>query len=181
MKAENLKANQQQDKQNQSRALRAPRDSGDANANQTPMSQASGAAKRLAQFIGSAEMESILCACRGEESAFFKSKLVELAGIVDSMPTTYETDGMGDQATAWLHYFTPAGDFYVTERDQEEEQLQAFGLACIYEDELGYISICELIECGAELDLYWTPKSLGQVKAEWLLSDANYVGHPMHY
>lgn len=147
----------------------------------TPLSQAAGAAKRLARFINPSELEVIGNACRGEEGEFFKSKLVELAELIGSMPVTYETDGMGDKAVAWLHYFTPAGDFYITERDVEEEQQQAFGLACIYEDELGYINIVELVEAGAELDLYWTPKTLGQVKVERLMSDANYAGHPMHY
>lgn len=147
---------------------------------QTPLSQAGRAAYLLRGFIGYAEMNTIGAACHGEEGEFWKAKLVELAQIVETMPTTYETDGQGDNAIAFLHYFTPAGDFYITERDQEEEQLQAFGLACIYEDELGYISIKELIEAGAELDLYWTPKTLGMVKAERLMSDVNYPGNPMH-
>ncbi len=181
MQTENLKANQQQDKQNQSRALRAPRDSDDMGANQTPLSQAAGAARRLTRFINPAELEVINSATRGEEGEFWRSKLVELAETVCTMPTTYQTDGTGDAAVAYLHYFTPAGDFYVTERDSFEEQIQAFGLACIYEDELGYINIAELIKCGAELDLYWTPKTLGQVKTERLMSDTNYTGHPMHY
>jgi hypothetical protein len=65
-----------------------------------------------------------------------------------------------------LHYFHPAGfDFYITERDMEDEQLQAFGLAVVHEAELGYISIEELKEVGCELDMYWTPKKLGLVKA----------------
>ena len=153
----------------------------DALKSQTPMSQVARAAYLLRGFINPAEMETIGHACHGEEGEFYKAKLVELAELVSSMPTTYETDGQGDQAMAFLHYFTPAGDFYITERDQEEEQLQAFGLACIYEEELGYISIKELVEAGAELDLYWTPKTLGQVKAERLMGDVNYAGHAMHY
>jgi hypothetical protein len=148
---------------------------------QTPILQSAAAARRLHKFINPAELEVIDNAVRGEEGEFFKNKLVELAGIVDNMPVTYQTDGQGDQAMAWLHYFTPGGDFYITERDQEEEQLQAFGLACIWEEELGYINIIELIEAGAELDLYWTPQTLGQVKAERLMSDVNYTGHSMHY
>ena len=46
-----------------------------------------------------------------------------------------------------------------------EGQIQAFGLANLgYGAELGYICIKELIEHGIELDLYWTPKTLGEVK-----------------
>ena len=147
----------------------------------TPMSQVVAAARTLQRFITPAELETIGSACRGEEREFFKAKLVELADLVGSMPVTYETDGQGDQATAFLHYFTSDCDWYIVERDSEEEQHQAFGLACIWEQELGYISIQELIEAGAELDLYWTPKTLGQVKAERLMQNVNYVGHPMHY
>lgn len=145
------------------------------------MLDASAAAKRLQKFINAQELEVIGNACRGEEREFYKAKLVEMANIVATMPTTYETDGQGDAAVAYLHYFTQDCDWYITERDREEEQLQAFGLACIWEVELGYISIQELIGAGAELDLHWTPKTLGQVKAERLMSDVNYTGHPMHY
>lgn len=159
----------------------APREAHQPDAFKTPMSQVIAAVKAIKNFISPAELEVLGNACRGEEREFFKAKLVEWAGIVDSMPTTYETDGMGDAAIVWLHYFTPAGDFYVTERDELEEQHQAFGLACMYEDELGYINIAELIDVGAELDLYWSPKSIGQVKDERLTSDTNYTGHPMHY
>lgn len=147
----------------------------------TPMAQVAAAARSLARFINPAELETIGNACRGEEREFYKAKLVELAGVVDSMPTIYETDGQGDQAVAHLHYFTSDCDWYITERDQEEEQHQAFGLACIWEEELGYISIAELIEAGAELDLYWTPKTLLKIKTERVMSDVNYVGHPSHY
>jgi hypothetical protein len=58
----------------------------------------------------------------------------------------------------WLHYFTHGGDYWITERDMASEQLQAFGLADIgYGPELGYISIVELLENGAELDLHYSP------------------------
>jgi hypothetical protein len=47
-------------------------------------------------------------------------------------------------------------------------QLQAYGLADLYGDggELGYISILDLIRHNVELDLYWTPKTLNEVRAE---------------
>lgn len=147
----------------------------------TPMSQVITAAQTLQRFITPQELEVLGNAVRGEEGEFWKAKLVELAELVSSMPCTYQTDGQGDKAIAWLHYFTPSSDFYITERDESNEQHQAFGLAVIWEEELGYISISELLECGVELDLYWTPCTLSQVKAERLMSDTNYTGHPMHY
>lgn len=184
MKTENLNTNQQQDKQNPP-PFAAPAGSDDMGNKQkqlpTPMSQVIVAVRTIKNFITPSELEVIGNAVRGEEGEFWKAKLVELGELVGSMPTTYQTDGQGDAAVAFLHYFTPDCDWYVTERDSEEEQLQAFGLACIWESELGYISIAELIECGVELDLYWSPKTLAQVKAERTMQDVNYVGHPMHY
>ena len=82
------------------------------------------------------------------------------------MPKTYATDGQGDQAIAHLHYFTGGCDWYITETDCENAQHQAFGLACIHEDELGYISIVELLRCRAELDLYFKPTTLAAIRAK---------------
>ena len=103
----------------------------------------------------------------GEEGAFFSEKLDELHMLVDTMPKTYGQDGMGDEAVAYLHYFKNGADWYITERDMEDEQLQAFGLADLFGDggELGYISIEELKSVGAEFDLYWTPKTLRRVSS----------------
>jgi len=57
-------------------------------------------------------------------------------------------------------------DWYITERDMETDQLQAFGLANLgYGGELGYISIEELKSSNVEIDLHWTPKTLREVKA----------------
>ena len=96
----------------------------------------------------------------GEESQFFVDKIIEIARTVSTMPKTYETDGQGGEAIVRLHYFTAGFDWYITERDVEEGQLQAFGLACMSEKELGYISIVELLLNGAELDLYFVPKAI---------------------
>ena len=143
--------------------------------------QAAYALGKLRPFLSAAQL-SIFDEMRfSEERQFFFDKAVELAETTETMPTTYQTDGQGDQAVAFLHYFTSDCDWYITERDESFEQLQAFGLACIWEEEVGYISIQELIEAGAELDLYWTPKTLGQVKAERQMQDVNSVCHPMHY
>jgi hypothetical protein len=174
-------ANNQSKQQINTAALRGTREAHQPDEFLTLISQTSTAARRLKQFISPAELKTIGNACKGAEGEFFMAKLIELAELVGSMPTTYQTDGMGDSAIAYLHYFTPAADFYITERDHQRDQQQAFGLSIIWEEELGYISISELINVGAELDLYWTPKSLGQVKAERQMADVNSVCHPMHY
>ena len=134
--------------------------------NTTPSLTRKDAAHSIAQlrgFIGTAQLQAIGLVCYSEEKQFMFEKLAEMAGIITTMPRTYETDGQGQQAIAQLHYFTGGCDWYITERDQESEQLQAFGLANLgYGGELGYISIVEILESGAELDLYWTPKPISQ-------------------
>jgi hypothetical protein len=107
-------------------------------------------------------------ACRGEEREWFKAKFITLAHLFDVMPRTYDTEGGGDEAIVHLHYFMGSADWYITERDQEVAQLQAFGLADLFGDggELGYICILELIREGVELDLHWRPRTLREVKAE---------------
>lgn len=135
--------------------------------------EAVNALKTLNGFIGSSQLQAIGHACRGEEKQFFFDKLVSLGQLVSTMPKTYEQDGLGDQAIVSLHYFTGACDWYITERDVDtdgEGQIQAFGYANLGDDEcaeLGYISIVELIANGVELDLYFTPQSLGAVKSKY--------------
>ncbi|MDC8446084.1 MAG: hypothetical protein LV471_09200 [Nitrosomonas sp.] len=119
----------------------------------------------LKQFIGKSQLSAIGMGIRGEEGQFFKDKLIEIANVIQTMPKTYGQDGMGDKAIAYLHYFKGGGDWHITEKDMEDEQFQAFGLANIgYGGELGYISIQELIDAGVELDLYWTPKTIREIK-----------------
>ena len=76
-----------------------------------------------------------------------------------------------------LHYFGGSVDAWIVERDMGDSkyqdeigpQYQAFGPITLYgesirDSEWGYISIQELIENGIELDLYWTPKAVKEVK-----------------
>lgn len=120
----------------------------------------------LKQFIGGAQLLVINSAMSGEEGQFFKDKLIEIASVIQTMPKTYGQDGMGDGAIAYLHYFKGSGDWYITEKDMEDEQLQAFGLANLGQGgELGYISIQDLIDAGVELDLHWNPKTLKIIRS----------------
>lgn len=126
--------------------------------------QATAAIQKLHRFMGTVQRQVIGELLDGEEKQFFWDKMVELAEVVTSMPVTYEIDGQGDEAVVYLHYFTGSCDWYITERDVEAEQIQAFGLANLgYGGELGYISIEMLLECGAELDMYWQPRKLLEI------------------
>src|SRR5690348_7180223 len=115
------------------------------------------ALQTLRGFIGNIQLRVIGDGCRGEEKQYFFDKLVEMANIVTRMPKTYETDGEGDNAVVYLHYFSSSCDWFITEKDVDsdgEGQIQAFGLADLgYGGELGYISIAELITLNVELDL----------------------------
>jgi len=127
--------------------------------------EASNALAKLRGFIGKSQLIAIGELCNSEEKQYFYGKLVQLADTVGNMPKTYETDGQGQEAIVHLHYFIHNCDFYITERDMEVEQHQAFGLANVgYGRELGYISIAEILSSGAELDFHWAPKAIKEIK-----------------
>jgi len=130
---------------------------------------------KMNQFIGKSQLAAIGSACRGEEGQYFRDMMAKLQIHIATMPKSYETDGQGDEAIAKLHYFNGGSDWYITEKDagspDDEDQgvqEQAFGFACLNGDtenaELGYISIEELIKHGVELDLYYTPKIIRDIK-----------------
>jgi hypothetical protein len=130
-------------------------------------SKAQAAMQFLKPFIGQSQLKCLAELCRGEEKQFFFDKLCELATVVHTMPKVYQQDGLGDKAIIYLHYFKGGCDWHITERDTTTEQGQAFGLANLgYGADLGYISIEELIEHNVELDLYWTPKTIGDLREE---------------
>ncbi len=141
---------------------------------QVDMTTALEQIKTLKCFIAPSQMSAMADGCRGEEKDFFFEKFAEIAGIVEAMPKIYETDGQGAEAIARLHYFGGAGDWYIVEKDSNEksdpndttpDNSQCFGLVsldCNY-PEAGYISLPELLENEIELDLFWTPKTIGEL------------------
>ncbi|OIR19968.1 hypothetical protein GALL_08540 [mine drainage metagenome] len=128
--------------------------------------EAQDALRFLQGFMPQAQIAAIAAGMHGEEQQHFFNKVVEIERLIRTMPKTYEQDGAGEEAIAHLHYFLNGFDWFITERDIEREQLQAFGLACLGEEEMGYINIVELIRNGAELDLYFEPRSLRKIFAE---------------
>lgn len=126
--------------------------------------------KALLPFVSNQQMHLLRSGTHGEEKGYFRKKIEEYAKRVSRMPATYEQDGKGDDATAYLHYFFRNWDWFITERDMLDEQAQTFGWTMIDEDpenaELGYISINEITEVGAELDLHWQPVTLRELKKE---------------
>ena len=124
------------------------------------------ALKKMKGFVGQSQLRAIGTICRGEEKQFMFDKLVEYGIRIESMPKIYDQDGKGDNAVAYLHYFKGNMDWYITEKDIQPEQLQAFGLADLGngEPEIGYISITELVDHGVELDLHFIPETIGKIK-----------------
>lgn len=117
-------------------------------------------------FMSERQARAVAFLMRGEEKQFFFDKVCELADMIKAMPKTMEQDGKGDNAIVYLHYFTSSADWFIYEKDMETEQHQAFGLADLFGDggELGYISIIELLNNGAELDFHWKPRTLGEAR-----------------
>lgn len=120
----------------------------------------------IRQFLSRGQFKAIADAMKGEEGRFFIDKAKVLAQLIEGMAKTYEQDGKGDDATAYLHYFKGSGDWYITEKDASGKGTeQAFGLADLGQGgELGYISIDELVRNNVELDLHFDPKSLAALK-----------------
>ena len=134
------------------------------------MMQAAVAMGKINQYLGAAQLKVMGDGCRRREGQYFPDKIVEMAGVIEGMPVSYETDSQGMEAVVQLHYCLNGWDWYITEKDVDTDgkgQIQAFGFADSGEGfgpELGYISIKEIIRCGAELDLHWTPCTLRQIK-----------------
>ena len=105
---------------------------------------------------------------KGEEASYMAGILLGIYKIWKGMPVSYETEKQGSAAKAQLHYFTSGCDWWIIEKDVDtdgEGQVQAFGIADLGMGcrELGYISIPELLENGAELDFHYTPQSIAEL------------------
>ena len=114
----------------------------------------------------------------GEEGAHFVKVLSELRSRIEAMPKTYETSHLAtDELTVALHYFAGHIDSYIIERDAGDapggdglgKQIQAFGRQSLFGEgwkggEWGYINIDGLLAFNAEIDLYFTPRKVGEIQ-----------------
>lgn len=142
--------------------------------------RAAGAIPTLQSFLSKAQLAAMIeFATTGEEREYFLQTLVDLNALIQRMPVTYQQENQGSDAIVYLHYFLGPLDWYVTEKDIDGGVLQAFGYTLMHGDTsegaLGYICIEEITRMGAEIDLHWTPKRLGDVqnpragRYEWVL------------
>lgn len=127
----------------------------------------------ISNFIGQSQIRALLEISNTEEFDHILNIIENLSKTISDAPKIYEQDGKGDDAVAFLHYFGPSSDFYILEKDTSNKQHQAFGLSYIrgYDPELGYISINELLKNNIELDLYFKPKTIHDIKDEILGND----------
>jgi hypothetical protein len=119
------------------------------------------------QLIPKGEYLTLKSNLKGEEAEAIADRILAVYNTFKTMPKTYETEKVKDKIVH-LHYFIGSWDWYVFEKDvEEEEQIQAFGFVTSNlcpEGEMGYINLQEVTQAGAEVDLYWTPKPLSECK-----------------
>ena len=93
--------------------------------------------------------------------------------LADAIPAIYANEKVSDYDTVMAHakLFSPYSNWtwYITEMDPETGQ--CFGLVDGLEREIGYFDLTELAETtvfggvpAVERDLYWQPKTLGEIK-----------------
>jgi hypothetical protein len=131
--------------------------------------------KLLQKFVGRSQLATMKSLSKGEEEGqFFIDKALEMANRIAAMPGVGDTDGeepLRDKI-AYLHYFRGSMDAYIYEKDivDGEGQWQAKGYSDLYGDglfgEYGYCCIQEYIDHGVELDLYFTPRPIGDILRE---------------
>jgi len=97
--------------------------------------------------------------------------------MTEELEAAFKKQGCRDgkpegDVTVLAHYFSSSWDWWATEYDPEKRMF--FGLVKGFEVELGYFSLDEIEanSCnvrplgGIERDLYWTPKSLAEIRRE---------------
>ena len=141
----------------------------------------------LKNFIGKNQLACMRDCCKGEEGPYFIEMIGNLKKMIAAMPKTYETEDLSDtEKMVTLHYFKGGADWYIIERDAgspddnvQGVQAQAYGFSCLNGDrinaEFGYICIDELIRFGVELDLYYTPESVKDLKERYGKTSADDV------
>ena len=93
--------------------------------------------------------------------------------LADTIPAIYANEKVSDYDTVLAHakLFSPYSNWtwFITEMDPETGQ--CFGLVEGFEKEIGYFDLTELAETtvfggvpAVERDLYWQPKTLGEIK-----------------
>lgn len=118
------------------------------------------------KIIPHAEALAILEGLKGEEGLTFAETAKRVWWTFRTMPETYQTKDQEDPI-AYLHFFTGSWDWWITEKDVEPEQIQAFGFVkseLCPDGEWGYVNLEEITKEGAELDLYFSPAPVSKFR-----------------
>lgn len=126
---------------------------------------------KLSAIMPRAQLKLVpdLIAAKSEERLHFINTFRKLIKTFETMPKTFQA--RGEDAIAYLHYFSPGMDFYIVEKDMgggegDTAQTQAFGYAGSNgELEGGYIDIEELKRTPTvELDFYFKPARISELR-----------------
>jgi len=137
--------------------------------------------KTMKHFISAEQVQTLKDIFKGEESKYALDIVKTLAGIIESVPKSYETEKTDTpDKILYLHYFYGSSNWYIIEKDRgnpEDDaeagltvggQYQAFGYVILGGDtinaEWGYIDIEELITNNVQLDFHWEPIKFSELK-----------------
>jgi len=92
--------------------------------------------------------------------------------IKHRLPRLYSQENAGAAAIVVVKFFCPwtSATWYITEGEERDGDVLLFGLCCIHEDELGYVSLNEMRAIRGpggltiERDLHWRPTTLAEVR-----------------
>jgi hypothetical protein len=122
-------------------------------------------------FVSSGQFQTMSFLCRGREGAYFERTIVDLANMILGMPKTFQQDKLGNDAQVFLHYYNGASDWYIYEKDVEDDVSQASGFVILNGDhqnaDRGYVNISEITRLGAELDLHFKRCTLAEIRAQY--------------
>lgn len=127
----------------------------------------------LTRYMPPAELAALDCALRNGEASVVGPLLSDLAKTIKDMRHSFPHATQGDAASVHLHYFKSDSHWYVTELDSDDA---AFGFVVFngtFQNAAPqHINITELVFRGAELDLRWTKRTLGELKQQVLQRSA---------
>lgn len=120
------------------------------------------------EFVPHSQMRFCIGHLNGEEGQHFIDVLTKLADIWKGAATTRQTNGMGESAVAFMHFFGGSFDLYLTEKDVEAEQLQAYGYVRIGRNEgfeAGYVDLTEIqAEPIINVDFDFMPETIATLR-----------------
>lgn len=117
---------------------------------------------RIARFIGRTQKAALRDFLRGPEGKDFRELINQAETNAAAIPAMYAQDGKGINAMAFTHLFKGGRDVYLMEMNDSE----AFGLGRSHphDAEFSYFDLQELRTLDLEIDLHFTPQSVGVIK-----------------